>query len=408
MNNRRSIILLGIVLIILVGAAGTTTYYLLKLATTLPLQSGEGTATATQGGTSVPGKGCGVKRNSDGTYTFSWLHVSADGQIVDEKDCRVPLVGFNMGGLFIKDAGGKATLSKIQRYKQNFPMNVARINFNSRWWDYDVYVPSAGMHYRAWLQKYIGWQKQVGNYVMLDKGPHFAEPPCDSSDLKLCPNQDQGIRDYKANPNAETARELEDYIGYDIAALSDLAKLYANDPALLYDVWNEPTLKNLPAFYQDMNTLINTVRRQNPASLIIVYQRGYREIVSNEYPDYMQSNLVIDAHVYPNFNGTSPATGQSCHSPGKSGWTPQNSNLDTLVQFAHNHGHAFIINEWGGCYDIPEYHQVITSYAKAQGIGLVYFEAGNVLANRNTNALVVNDNGRLVQQAYADILQTQA
>lgn len=405
MNNRRLIILLGFVLIVLISAAGITTCYLFKAANT-PLPPGkEGNATATQGGVSIPGKGCGVKQNNDGTYTFSWLHVSADGQIVDEKNCRVPLVGFNMGGLFIKDAGGKATLSKIQWYKQTFPMNVARVNFNSRWWDDDVYVPSAGMHYRAWLQKYIGWQKQVGNYVMLDKGPHFAEAPCDGSDLKLCPNQDQGIRDYKANPNAETARGLEDYIGYDILALSDLAKLYANDPAILYDVWNEPTLKNLPTFYQDMNTLISTVRRQNPASLIIVYQRGYREIVNGTYSDYTQPNLVIDAHVYPDFNGTSPATGQSCHSPGKPGWTPQNSNLDTLVQFAHNHGHAFIINEWGGCYDVPGYHQVITSYARTQGIGLVYFEAGNVLVNRNTKTLTVNDNGKLVQQAYADILQ---
>jgi cellulase (glycosyl hydrolase family 5) len=405
-NKWRIIIFLGIVLLLLGGAAGTVLYYyLLEPAIALPPQSGESTATATPTGASMLGQGCGVKQNSDGTYSFSWLHVSADGQVVDEKNCRVPLVGFNMGGLFIKDAGGKTTLSKIQWYKQTFPMNVARVNFNSRWWDDDVYVPSAGMHYRAWLQKYISWQKQVGNYVMLDKGPHFAEPPCDGSDLKLCPNQDQGIRDYKANPNAETARELEDYIGYDIPALSDLAKLYANDPAILYDVWNEPTIKNLPAFYQDMNTLINTVRRQNPASLIIVYQRGYREIVSGTYPDYTQPNLVIDAHIYPDFNGTSPATGQSCHSPGKPGWTPQNSSLDTLVQFAHNHGHAFIINEWGGCYDVPTYHRLITSYAKAQGIGLVYFEAGNVLTDRNAKALAINDNGKLVQQAYADILQ---
>lgn len=403
--NRRSLWIVGIVLVLVAGAAGAT-YYLLGPSSTHQPAPGGGPAgpTQTPSGVVHTGTGCGVKQNTDGTYTFSWLHVAEGGQIVDETNCKVQLVGFNMGGLFLGDGGTNASLSKYQWYKRTFPMNVARLNFNSRWWADDVNVPLAHMRYRQWLQTVVKWQEQAGNYVMLDKGPHFAEPPCDRVTITLCPSQDQGKKDYAANPNPETAKGLETYIGYDIQAWTDLSKLYANDPAILYDAWNEPTLSDLPVFYQDMNTMINTIREGNPKALVIVYQRGYRDIVNGKYPNYTQPNLVIDAHIYPKFNGTSPATGKACHSPGKDNWTPQNSSLDMLTQFAHSHNQAFIVNEWGGCYDEPGYHQQLTSYAKAQGIGLAYFQAGDVVDNPNATSPQINDNGRQVQTAYADIL----
>ena len=242
---------------------------------------------------------------------------------------------------------------------------------------------------------------------MRDKGPHVAEPPCQTGGTTICANQDQGIRDYQLNPNPETAKGLETYINYDVAAWTDIAKLYANDPAIIYDAWNEPTIKDLPTFYQDMNQLINTIRTQNPRALVIVYQRGYREIMSGEYPNYTQPNLVIDIHIYPKFNGVSPATGRNCHSPGQDGWTPQTSSLDSITQFAQSHGQAVIINEWGGCYDDPNYHQLITSYAKGKGVGLVYFHAGNVVVDQNATQLQINSNGIQVQQAYNSILNGQ-
>jgi hypothetical protein len=391
----------GVVLALITMAGSVGAYYLLGPLSPLNLRtSSPGTPGVVHTGTD-----CGVKKNSDGTYSFSWLHVAPNGLIADEQNCIVPLVGFNMGGLFLGDAGSKASLSKIQAYKNLIPMNVARVNFNTRWWVDNVEVPHVGMRYRQWLQQYVSWQKQVGNYVMLDKGPHFNRPPCDGVKVKLCPSQDQGKKDYEANPNEETAKGLETYIGFDVQAWHDLAKIYANDPAIIYDAWNEPTIKDLNVFFQDMNTLINTIREQHPRSLIIVYQRGYKDMMSGKFPLYKQPNLVIDAHVYPKFSGISPATGEQCESPGKEGWTPQNSNFDAMVQFAHSHGHGFIINEWGGCYDVPEYHRMLTSYARQQGIGLVYYHAGDVVVNANAKTVQINANGRLVQQAYADILK---
>lgn len=345
---------------------------------------------------------CGVKKNTDGSYTFPWLHVSSDGMIVNESGCVVPLAGFNMGALGLADASGGTTFARIAWYKQHFQMNMARVNFNSTWWNDDVFVPKANMHYRQWLQTYIKWQEQNGNYVQLDLGPHFPEPPCGGT-IVFCPAQNQGDLDYKAHPSATTAAELEPNIAPGIQAWTDLAKIYANDPAIIYDAWNEPTLAAMGVFFKDMNTLINTIRAQSPKSLVVVFGHGWPQIVSGKYPNYTQPNLVMDAHIYDGFNGVSPATGQNCSEPGGTKWTPEKSGFAANVRFAHAHSQAVIINEWGGCYDEPSYHNIIINFAKSQGIALTYFQAGNVTSNTSAG-LDLNDNGRLVQAGYASIL----
>lgn len=354
-------------------------------------------------GTTPPTAKCGVKKNTDGSYTFPQLHVSASGLIVTQTGCQVPLVGFNMGALGLADASGATTIERINWYKQNFKMNMARVNFNSQWWNDDVFVPKANMHYRQWLQTYVGWQEQNGNYVQLDLGPHFPEPPCGGT-VTLCPAQNQGDLDYKARPDVTTAAELETNIAPGIQAWTDIAKIYANDPAIIYDAWNEPTLSAMGIFFKDMNALIDAIRTQSPNALVVVFGHGWKQIVSGLYPNYKQPNLVMDAHIYDGFNGISPATGQNCSEPGGTKWTPAASGFANNVKFAHSHGQAVIINEWGGCYDEPGYHNIIINYAKSQGIALTYFQSGNV-ASGAVGSLALNANGRLVQTGYASIME---
>jgi len=365
------------------------------------------TVTSTQG--AQVGSTCGITKNSDGSYRYSWLHVSSDGKIVNDSGCIVPLAGFNMGALFIGDASGgngNATQAKIAWYKQTFHMNVVRINFNAQWWIDNAFVPKANMPFRQWLQLYVKWVEQNGSYVELDSGPHYPEPPCGGT-ITMCPSQNQGSKDYRANPNPTTALELEPNIAPNVQAWKDVAKLYANDPAVIYDALNEPlAIKDSRIFFEDMNTLINTIRAQNPRALVIVYEKHYDEIMSGTFPDYQQPNLVIDSHIYSRFSGISPATGQQCVEPGASQWTPA-QGFDKLVAFAHSHGHAVIINEWGGCYDEPQYHQQIVSFAKAQFIPLVYFQSSNVInstGNGQNISFTLNGNGRLVQAAYTSIV----
>ena len=412
MSRRRLFIIMGLLAALLALVAGAAAYLLVasgggngnggQTNSLTPTTTGPGTVVPTfTGGGSHTGTGCGVKKNSDGTYTFPWLHVSSDGKVVDETGCIVNLVGFNMAPLFLGDAVGGISAQRVALYKQTFPMNLVRINFNSSWWDSNVFVPDANMHFRDWLELNVRWQEQAGNYVELDNGPNYTEPPCGGT-VTLCPSQNQGSKDYQANPNSTTALELETNIQPGVQAWTDIAKIYANDPAVIYDAWNEPTIKDLPTFFSDMNTLINTIRAQNPRSLVIVYERGLKDIVQGKKPVYTQPNLMYDAHIYDGFNGTSPIDGKHCQVPG--GANPISAQLQQSVSFVHSHGQAFMIGEWGGCYDIPSYHQLLVSFAKANYLPLVYFAAGNVVVSAKANPLALNANGLLVQSSFKSIM----
>jgi hypothetical protein len=400
MTRGKSLLLIAMVLLLVAvgGGLGFAYYWTNSGGGKVVNLPGKSTAIP---GVAHTGTGCGVRKNANGTYTFSPLHVSSDGRVVDQNGCIVNLVGFNMGPLFLGDAVGGLSLARISWYKQTFAMNLVRVNFNSTWWDKDVFVPNANMHFRAWLQQVVQWQEQVGNYVELDNGPNYPEPPCGGT-VAFCQSQDQGKRDYQANPNPTTALELETNIAPGVQAWTDLAKIYANDPAVIYDAWNEPNIKDMPTFFQDMNTLINTIRSQNPKALVVVFERGLKGIVSGQYPLYRQPNLVMDAHIYDGFNGTSPIDGKPCRLPGSA--NPISANLQQNVAFLHSHGIALMIGEWGGCYDIPAYHQQLTSFAKTNYLPLLYFAAGDVITNATASNPQVNDNGRLVQASYVNIL----
>ena len=404
MNRQRlGVILLVISLVMVLGGAGVLVYVtrILHQTDTGPVAGITPTPTY-QSGIGIVGNGCGVKKNSDGTYAFSWLHVSSDGKIVDEKNCVVHLLGFNMGPLFLGDAVGALSPQTIRWYKQNFPMNIVRINFNSTWWNTNVFVPKANMHFKAWLQQVVKWQEQAGNYVMLDNGPNYTTPPCGGT-IAYCPPQSEGEKTYQANPHATTLLETQANINPGIQAWNELAKIYANDPAILYDAWNEPTVKDYPTFFQHMNLLINTIRTQNPRSLVVVYENGLKTILANQYPDYQQPNLVIDAHVYYRFKGTTPE-GQTCNQVGKK--DAVNTDLQNSIKDVQRRGHGFMIDEWGGCYITPENAAKIFAIAKDNSVSLLYFASGNVVTGLKSNTIHINSVGNLVLNGYKTLFHS--
>src|SRR5712692_3499932 len=150
-NSRRNIlisfVLLGVVALI-VSFSLTTLFINKQKSTTSP---GSPTASSPVSSTC---NGKGVGKNAAGAYTFSWLHVNAQGAVVDENNCVVHLVGLNMGGLFLGGAG-HPNLQDIQWFKQHVPMNIVREAFNTYWWQTDVYVPDQHMHFRQWLQTVV-------------------------------------------------------------------------------------------------------------------------------------------------------------------------------------------------------------------------------------------------------------
>ena len=360
-------------------------------------------ATSTTAGTQV----CGVTKNSDGIYHFSWLHVASTGDVVDSNNCRVPLLGWNAVGAF-QGAGGSLGSSTVS---SSIRINVVRVAFNSRWYESDVYVPNQRMHFKAWMQKIVSTLESRGDYVMLDANNAFFEPPCGSdgsgTTITFCPSEDQGRKDYSnpSSPYYHNVAGLELYQPIAVQALSDLAKVYANNPAVLFDVWNEPgsyifvTPNSSQNKVPDMNQRINAVRQYDPQALVYVFSAGTSEDLS-----YKQPNLVFDFHIYPSFKGVSPITHTTC-STSSSNFSKVGPHMAALRKA----GRAVFIGEWGHCYDIPSYNQQIVSLAKTYDAGLAYFSETDLLngtkgstsqSNSSTNQKQLNANGLLLQQDY--------
>ncbi len=408
--NRR---LRGLVLLIasvLIAGGGVLAYFVVVSQGLNPFAgSGNPIASQTpQSGGSVPlvnrGKGCGITRTSSG-YTFSWLHVS-NGYIMAYKGCIVDLKGFNWSQLEYGDAVGGPSKTRISEasiawFNQTFQMNVLRIPLNAVWWNQNVFVPLEGMSYRDWIQQVVRWAQENGDYVILTKGPQFADPPCGRG-VRLCPTQNQGEKDLAAGTAGPEVQTTGQYIAPAVTMWTSVAKLYANDPAVLYDSWNEMQHISDQTWWTNTNTLIDTIRAQNPRSLIFLggpnFKGNINALVNGVVPDFDQPNLVYDFHVYDGFNGT--YQGKKCQSPLSYLWKDWPANADEQVEFSQAHGKAVIFSEWGGCNNLDDYNQAITSYARLHHIGLVYYDETNV-AEKVDGAYQLTANGMKVQAAYA-------
>ena len=398
------LLVLAVLVFVLVGFLLVTQDQLLTSNPAIPLQphatsitsTAHGTATAISKVTQI----CSTPESVNGTYHFSPLHVNSAGNVVNSSNCVVHLVGWNSVGAFLGNGGtiGPGLNTPL------IHINVVRIAFNSRWYESDVYVPNQRMHYKAWLQKIVSILEGRGNYVMLDANTNFYEPPCGSDgmgvNISFCPSEDQGRVDYTnpSSPYYHNVGGLELYQPIAIQALADLAKFYANDPGVLFDVWNEPGgyIFILPNSQQnlvpDMNQRINTVRQYDPQALIFVFSSGIKDDLT-----YQQPNLVFDFHIYPNFTGTSPVTHTSC--------STSSSDINRVNQYMtslQKAGRAIFIGEWGHCYNDPAYNQQILTIAKTYNAGLAYFYDSE-LFTKSQGAKQLNANGVLVLQDYQSL-----
>jgi hypothetical protein len=380
-RNRNVVILFGVLALVVLIASFSLAYVLLNRPNSSPTVSTTPGATSTGSATCT---GTGVTKNADGSYSFSWLHVNAQGQVVDAHNCLVHLIGMNMGGLFLSSAGHDP-LTAVSWYKQNVPMNVVREAINTYWWNTNVYVPDAHMGYQQWLETVINWQKQNGNYVIIDAATQFHNPPCGTGLAVPCPSQDQANKNSPANP-----QEQSTYQPTPLQALTALAKMYGNDPEIIFDVWNEPSPKeisgiSMQTYFNDMNQRINTVRQYAPNSIVMVYENGLTQIMGGQFPMYTQKNLMFDTHIYD------------------AGWKP--GNTISLVTFVHAHGDAFIVGEWGGVPGKPE-PSVMIPFLKQYDVEGCYFGSKDLVKGSPAKSAVLqlNSIGQAVASGYGTIL----
>jgi Cellulase (glycosyl hydrolase family 5) len=340
-----------------------------------------------------------VTKNPDGSYSFSWLHVdSATGYIVDAQNCIVDLRGFEWAGIEFGDAtSGGLNEQRLAWFNQTFNMNYIRLPLNVTWWNNDVFVPNAGLHYRAWIQQVIKWAETNGDYILLNRVSQYSTPPCGGA-ITYCPSQAEPDKKNPPLPTSPQDIQTSHYLDATKQFWNSIVPLYVNNPAVLYDDWNELHDLDPQTWWEVQNELISTIRAIHPRSLIMLggsdYNNTINPLIDRLVPDFTQSNLVYDWHIY---NGYTSAT---CQEPPNYMWTHWGTESNSQFSFAHTHGHGIAINEWGGCNDFDQYNQTISSYAVTNHIALSYYNAWNVFTVSN-EIYKLTSNGLAAQAAYA-------
>jgi len=343
----------------------------------------------------------GVFKDANGNYHFSWLHVdSATGYIMDQHNCIVDLRGFNSAGTEYADGVSPFPGLNSQRlswFNSMFKMNYIRLNLNVGWWNSNVYVPNAQMYYQAWIQQWISWAEQNGDYVLLNRTNEYQIPPCGGT-ITYCPAQGELSDLDDAYPQQQfNAGHLLDQT---LAFWNSIVALYKNDPAILYDDWNELHDITASTWLTVQTTLITTIRSINPRSLIMLgsydWNNTMNPITNGQVPDLAYPNLVYDWHIYDGVSGQ--LQGIPCNQGTSYMWAHWGTESMREFTFAHQHGHGAVINEWGGCLDAQQYNTALSTYAASNHIGMAYYMAGNVVTN---DWAAINVNGILAQAAYA-------
>lgn len=337
-----------------------------------------------------PCNGTGITRNPDGTFHFSQLQVLR-GLIVDQNNCIVYLSGFNTAGTEFGDAIGGMNISRIRLLKKTFRMNLWRLNINVTWWNEDVYVPDIHLNYRDWITQIITWMKANGNYVEITRTNQYPSgqyPPCGKDlsynppiNITLCPSQSQG-------PNRNPWNNNSHFLDETVTFWRSIVPIYKNDPAIMYDIWNEmPGVSNHVLWKDFEERLISTVRAFAPHSLIFLGgpndSSGIVPLVNGTVPDFKQANLVYDFHVYP-------------VSWWYSHWSKQ-PETDTLFAQLHNHG--VDIGEFGTGSNYSPYLDNVIKFAIKHDAAITQYQQSNVMTNKGQ--LTVE--GQIIQEEYASI-----
>jgi cellulase (glycosyl hydrolase family 5) len=325
---------------------------------------------------------------------FSPLHVSPAGIIVDSNNKPVVLRGLNRSGTGSGNADANATDQDYAAQNQLLSMNLVRIFVNAVWWNQNVQVPIANMGYQAYIDGLVQRAKKYGNYVLILKDEQFATPPCgangqncttpQSGDLS-CPNPPGCAADTTGNFTADAFNFWAAF-----------AKQYASDPAVLYDTWEDMHSIDNNTWSDNQNAFIGAIRNENPQALIFVEDidagQTFESIVAGTLPDLAWSNIVWNFHLYNGSNG-------NCSEPQSRRALNWPNNIDPLIIYAHQQGHAAAIMEWGGCNDNEPFNTNITTYAQIRSLPLAYFDNSNLITQSN-GTYQLTTIGSKIAQAY--------
>ena len=331
------------------------------------------------------------------TLSLRPLHVSPGGSILDDSGKVVLLRGLNRSGTGSGNADAAATDQEYGAQNQLLSMNLVRIFVNAAWWNSNVQVPIANLKYQDYIDLLIQRVKKYGNYALILKAGQFPDVPC-AADGKNCPAANQGDLNCAANASLCPAQDTTGaYVDTAFTFWAGFSKKYASDPAVLYDTWEDMHGIDADTWSNNQNELIAAIRTYSPRSLVFVEDTGtaFESITAGTLPDLAWSNIIWTFHIYN-------ASGGTCTEPASPRYANFPQNLDPLVSYAQQSGHAIAFTEWGGCNDSEPYHTNIVSYATTHAISLVYSDSGNLLA-QSGGSFQLTASGAKVAQAYSAI-----
>ncbi len=198
----------------------------------------------------------------------------------------IHLRGVNRSGMEYAEPGELGFLhssgisaQELREIVQTWNCNVIRIPFNQDW-----VLRGRGGHsveeYRLALDQIVDWAASFGAYTLLDLQWLDADT--------IFGRLDDGSANHIAPmPNDET-----------IDLWSILAERYKNEPAVLFDLYNEPHDVRPQDWQQCARKLVDTIRPIHPLSLIWISGTDWANDLRGVQLDL--PNLVYSAHVYPN------------------------------------------------------------------------------------------------------------
>lgn len=345
-----------------------------------------------------------------------WLAV-ADREIVNAASKhRVLLRGVNRSGLeyaephergFLESAG--ISESEIDCMVRDWGANVIRVPFNQDWaLNGRRGFPAAA--YLEALDQVIFWISRRGAYTILDL--HWLD-----SDRGRGLNRDGSCNRVPALPTTDS-----------IAVWSVLAQRYRSEPAVLFDVFNEPhdpirgDATVLEGIRENGTTypmrrrrvtmaqwrpwarhLVRAIRQEHPRSLIFVpgiswaYDLRGLPLTIAEHSAESFPNIVYSTHVYP-WNGCPlrPRRRARSITRARPSWREAFGSLSRRA--------PVFIGEWGGRSEHVAWGEALARYARWLGLGWTawsWADSPRLVVDAQNQCFEETDFGRVVRRHLA-------
>ena len=347
-----------------------------------------------------------------------WLAASGRAIVTAGSTQPIHLRGINRSGLEYAEPGQNGFLeaaaisqSEIDRIVGGWGANLLRIPFNQDWALNGRGSFSAEAYLDA-LDRIVSWASRAGAYTLLDL--HWLD-----ADITRGSNSDGSFNRVPALPNAGSIEVWE-----------RLAERYRNEPAVLFDIFNEPhsPIRGDTASYDSIDDeghlaplkgrsvtmrvwqawarrLVRAIRGSHPRSLIFVpgidwaYDlRGMPLSIADGSTEVFQ-NIVYSTHVYP-WCGP-PRTRR------RRLWFAAQQPLTWREAFGSLARRAPVfIGEWGGRSDHVQWGEALARYARRLGVGWAawsWSDRPRLVQNAQMQRYEETDFGRVVRRHLASI-----